>query len=158
MMKKMSQVLCVCVALALVGGCGTKSTTSQETSGKTFITHTELEQEYRDSIKKLEFPKGFKVPQQTTEEIDATFQRGYGNTVASYTWQCAWQKEWLERYASDSDRANRALKVLEKAPSMPYLDKAHADDATRRIFKENIDKAKLGDPSGIQEDVSANCK
>ena len=40
---------------------------------------------------------------------------------------------------------------------MGFMSPDRADDATRRFFKDNIDKAKLGDPSGIQQDVTANC-
>ncbi|MGV9183948.1 hypothetical protein ACTOVL_05715 [Arcanobacterium canis] len=156
-MKNTRNVFYVLLSVALMSGCASKGSTVEETSGKSFIHYEQLQDEYRSSLQKLEFPEGFVPPSTTTEEKDATFQRGYGNTLASYTWQCAWEKEWLSQYSTDTLRANRALNILEKATSMAYLDHAHADDATRRVFKENLDKAKLGDPSGLQNDVTINC-
>ena len=32
-----------------------------------------------------------------------------------------------------------------------------ADDATRRFFKDYLDRAKLADPSGFQENIDNNC-
>jgi len=31
------------------------------------------------------------------------------------------------------------------------------DDATRQYFKDNLEKAKLGDPSGFEENIRLNC-
>ena len=63
----------------------------------------------------------------------------------------------LNTYSTQPERSEEALKELEKVPEMGFMSPDRADDATRRFFKDNIDKAKLGDPSGIQQDVTANC-
>lgn len=39
---------------------------------------------------------------------------------------------------------------------MPYMGKDRCDDATRNYLRENIDKAKLGDPSGFRECIDVN--
>lgn len=39
---------------------------------------------------------------------------------------------------------------------MPYMGIDRCDDATRNYLRENIDKAKLGDPSGFTESIRAN--
>lgn len=39
---------------------------------------------------------------------------------------------------------------------MPYMGTDRCDDATRKYLRDNIDKAKLGDPSGFAECIQAN--
>ena len=80
-----------------------------------------------------------------------------GDTQASNYYQCAWERQWLDTYASDEQAASKALHELEKVPSMPFMGPDRCDDATRNFFKEHMRKAKLGDPSGFQQDVQANC-
>lgn len=53
-------------------------------------------------------------------------------------------------------RAAKALAELEKAFDMPYMGTDRCDDATRKYLRDNIDKAKLGDPSGFTECIQAN--
>ena len=68
-----------------------------------------------------------------------------------------WKKEWLATYTSDPERAQKALEELEKAPDMLYMSPQKCDDATRQYFKDNLEKAKLGDPSGFEENIRLNC-
>ena len=75
---------------------------------------------------------------------------------ASYLWEYSWMKEWLDTYNTDPERAEKALEELEKAFDMPYMGKDRCDDATRNYLRENIDKAKLGDPSGFRECIDVN--
>lgn len=78
------------------------------------------------------------------------------NTRASNLWEYSWMKEWLNSYSTDSARAEKALEELEKAFDMPYMGTDRCDDATRNYLRENIDKAKLGDPSGFRECIELN--
>ena len=71
-------------------------------------------------------------------------------------WEYSWMKEWLDTYNTDPERAEKALEELEKAFDMPYMGIDRCDDATRNYLRENIDKAKLGDPSGFTESIRAN--
>ena len=66
------------------------------------------------------------------------------------------RQEWLDTYNTDSERAAKALAELEKAFDMPYMGTDRCDDATRKYLRDNIDKAKLGDPSGFTECIQAN--
>lgn len=78
------------------------------------------------------------------------------DTRASNLWEYSWMKEWLNSYSTDSARAEKALEELEKAFDMPYMGTDRCDDATRNYLRENIDKAKLGDPSGFRECIELN--
>lgn len=49
-----------------------------------------------------------------------------------------------------------AIEELEKALNMRYLSKECCDDATRKFFKDRLDKAKANDPSGFEENLKLN--
>ena len=53
-------------------------------------------------------------------------------------------------------QAEKALEKLGNAFDMPYMGKDRCDDATRNYLRENIKKAKEGDPSGFIECLKAN--
>ena len=58
-------------------------------------------------------------------------------------------RDRLDTYNTDSERAAKALAELEKAFDMPYMGTDRCDDATRKYLRDNIDKAKLGDPLSL---------
>lgn len=115
-----------------------------------------IKKEYFESLGNLTFPESFILPTELDLDQTIQYQIGYGDTLASNLWQYAWEKEWLDSYQTDPQRAQKAIVELEKAFDMGYLSKTRADDATRRFLRDYIDRAKLGDPSGFQEDIRAN--
>lgn len=121
-----------------------------------FVSFTEIEKEYLESLKRLTWPEGTELPTTLEGETADAFQKGYGDTRASLLWEYEWQKEWLATYNTNPERAQIALEQLEKALSMGYMSPQRADDSTRNYFKETLDKAKLGDPSGFEESIRVN--
>lgn len=151
----------LCLSALTVSGCSQQAPAADAGSrGEVVIIGYEaMQQEFQESVDKLEWPQGFNVPQKVEgESTSDDYQKGYGDTEASMAYECAWAKEWLDSYSTDPNRAEKALSQLEKVPSMPYMSKERADDATRRFFKDYLDRAKLGDPSGFQENVTSNCR
>ena len=135
-------------------GCS-NSETNSTSRGLTDFAH--IEEEYLATIDSLNWPDGITLPDKLEDEdTGASFQVGYGETRASYLWEYSWMKEWLDTYNTDPERAEKALEELEKAFDMPYMGIDRCDDATRNYLRENIDKAKLGDPSGFTESIRAN--
>ncbi len=122
----------------------------------TITNYESIKREYQESIEKLNWPDSFTLPEELNLDQDIQYQSGYGDTIASNLWQYAWEKEWLDTYQTDEERANKAIEELEKAFDMDYLSPQRADDATRRFLRDYIDRAKLGDPSGFQQDILAN--
>lgn len=148
--------LLVPITLMSLTACG-KATTGEEGKAK-FLDYAGINKEYQESIAKLEFPPDFTPPTELKGEAqEGRFQAGYGDTRASMQYECAWEREWLNTYASDPQRAAKAMTHLEKIPSMGYMNEPRADESTRRSYQDYLDKAKLGDPSGFQENVSLNC-
>ena len=107
-------------------GCS-NSETNSTSRGLTDFAH--IEEEYLATIDSLNWPDGITLPDKLEDEdTGASFQVGYGETRASYLWEYSW----------------------------PYMGIDRCDDATRNYLRENIDKAKLGDPSGFTESIRAN--
>jgi hypothetical protein len=150
------------LTLTAITGCSAGARTadsdkSGEDQVKT-VSYSKMQQEYSKSVSKLSWPEGYTPPKETPgEDKDTQYQLGYGDGRASIYYECAWEKDWLHSYASDPERAKKAIAALEKVPSMDYMKEDSADDATREFFKDYLDRAKLDDPSGFQENVDANC-
>ena len=145
----------MCIALLLcllIAGC------SNSDAGERGVTDFEhVEAEYLETIANLNWPEGVTLPESLEgEDTGASFQVGYGDTRASNLWEYCWMKEWLDSYNIDPERAQKALEELETAFDMPYMGEDRCDDATRNYLRENIDKAKLGDPSGFMECIEVN--
>lgn len=144
-------ILSLCFAFT---GCS-KTEQNSESSGFTDFTH--IEEEYLATLKSLDFPEGTVLPEKLEgEDGEASFQEGYGETRACNLWEYLWMQEWLDTYTTDSERAKQALNELEKAFDMAYMGEDRCDDATRNYLRENIDKAKAGDPSGFEECIRVN--
>lgn len=122
-----------------------------------FTDKAGIEQEYRESLGKLEFPAGY-TPPETMDNLTADqYEKGFGDTRASFVWECAWKRDWLDTYGTNPDEAKKALQQLQTAKDMPYMQGNKVDDAMRQALQEQLDKAALGDPSAIQQDVEVNC-
>lgn len=133
-----------------MGGCG------KEEKNLQFTDFKHIEEEFLETVNALNWPEGTVLPTSLEGETADQFQIGYGDTRACLLWECAWEKEWLDSYMEDTKRADAALKELEKAPSMNYMSPERCDDATRSYFSSNLEKARLGDPSGFEENIRAN--
>ena len=127
-------VLSLTICMMFVGCSNSTSAPASEARGFTDFEH--IDKEYLATIEKLNWP----------DDV----------TRASNLWEYSWMKEWLNSYSTDSARAEKALEELEKAFDMPYMGTDRCDDATRNYLRENIDKAKLGDPSGFRECIELN--
>lgn len=147
-------------AAILAAGCSGQSENANPSTGgaRKIVNYDQMQQEYKNSVENLAWPHGYTPPSEVSgENPKGNYQEGFGDTRASQAYECAWAKQWLATYSSDSGKAKEALEALEKVPEMGYMSSERADDATRRFFKDYLDRAKLGDPSGFQEDVQANC-
>ncbi|WP_311479369.1 hypothetical protein [uncultured Anaerococcus sp.] len=135
--------------------CG-KSKADVEVGSDNLISFEETEKDFVDSAKNLDWPEGYEIPDHLDDDKDATFEAGFGNTRASQYWEAAWQEEWLNNYKTNPEKAEEAIKELEKAPGMAYMGPDKCDDATRKAFKDSLEKAKDGDPSGFEENLKLN--
>lgn len=152
-----SKVLIIGITLSLCFAFTGCSKTEQNRESRGFTDFTHIEEEYLATLKSLDFPEGTILPEKLEgEDGEASFQERYGETRACNLWEYLWMQEWLDTYTTDSERAKQALNELEKAFDMAYMGEDRCDDATRNYLRENIDKAKAGDPSGFEECIRVN--
>ncbi|NMM93677.1 hypothetical protein [Bifidobacterium oedipodis] len=167
----------VAVSMGIIGfaGCGLRSDNSSATSdGRSSVVDSQsddsqqqhsftdkegIQKEYQQSLAQLQFPEGFTPPETMNEQLlqADSYEKGFGDSAVSFVWVCAWEQDWLDHYATDEQAAAVALEQLGKAKDMPFMQGARVDDNTREYMQTNLDKAALGDASGIQQDVDANC-
>ncbi|XCB30442.1 hypothetical protein RQN30_03295 [Arcanobacterium hippocoleae] len=150
-------MLLVCTSALSITACAQKEEL-QSSKERSIVSYEVINKEYKESVARLDWPDSYIPPADLEgEDTELSFQTGYGDTRASLLFECAWEREWLKNYATDTDKANEAIEQLSKVPEMGYMSPERADDATRRFFKDYLDRAKLGDPSGFQENIDNNC-
>lgn len=148
---KVNVILCFAIVL-MTAGCS-----DSVSDPRGFTDFEQIQEEYLETIENLNWPEGVTLPDKLEgEDTSASFQTGFGETRASNLWEYYWMQEWLDAYETDSERADKVLDELEKAFDMPYMGEDRCDDATRNYLRENIDKAKSGDPSGFEECIDVN--
>jgi len=155
--SKSSKILIMGVIVALCFAVTGWAKAGQDREERGFTDFTHIEEEYLSTLKSLDFPEGTVLPEKLEgEDSKASFQEGYGETRACNLWEYSWMQEWLDTYTTEPERAEQALNELEKAFDMAYMGEDRCDDATRNYLRENIDKAKAGDPSGFEECIRVN--
>ena len=153
-MKKTKKLKPVIVSFAMLLGLTAAGCVHADSDVRGFTDFAHIEKEYLESIEKLDWPEGADLPEKLEgEDTGASFQSGYGDTRASLLWEYTWIKEWLDTYQTEPEQAEEALEKLETAFDMPYMGEDRCDDATRKYLRENIRKAKEGDPSGFMESI-----
>ena len=153
-MKKKKTVKPILVSFVMLLCLTAAGWTHADSDVKGFTDFSHIETEYLETLEKLDWPEGADLPEKLEgEDTGASFQSGYGDTRASLLWEYTWIKEWLDTYQTEPEQAEEALEKLETAFDMPYMGEDRCDDATRKYLRENIRKAKEGDPSGFMESI-----
>ena len=153
-MKKKKTVKPILVSFVMLLCLTAAGWTHADSDVKGFTDFLHIETEYLETLEKLDWPEGTTLPETLEgEEKSTSFQVGYGDTRASILWEYTWIKEWLDTYQTEPEQAEEALEKLETAFDMPYMGEDRCDDATRKYLRENIRKAKEGDPSGFMESI-----
>lgn len=128
---------------------------SGQTSSR-FLDERGWRQEYASTTASLTLPPGIRFPDGPISGGATTFEVGAGLGQAQCYWMYAWEKEWLTQRGKDANREEAALKVLENdVPGCEFMT-AYLDEGGRALYGQYLQKAKLGDPSGFQQDVEAN--
>lgn len=111
--------------------------------------------EYQAEKAKWSLPSGAAYPAGPRGDLSGQWEVGSGKTEATTIWRCAWEKEWLEAQGVDSARADAALAELDTWKTTPEYQAT--DDNGRTFFAEDLQKARLGDPSGFRETYPVQC-
>lgn len=154
----------IVAATALVStGCSGDGSTSQGSDEQVrrpsaqLVDYAAVSDEYATTLARLQLPEGAAKAPGVPKQADATmYEKGFGVGLAERYWICSWERQWLEVQAADPAAGESALAQLRKAPETVFMSQ-QLDEAGRRLYREYLTKAGLGDPSGFQQDVDQNC-
>lgn len=161
-MLKRYAVAGLLVPALLVAVTGCSAVTAHKEEIRFGNNQPQVEDEYERSVKDfaqplpkgVEFPK--ELPEGTTEK-DVTYEEGFGDSLAAFYWQCAWEKSFLDSFSQkDSEASDHALNMVEKFKTLPYY-KAHIEDPTDGWQKNVVDTARLGDPTEMRSEFESGC-
>lgn len=148
--------VCLCgvlLLLVLSVGCGRGQT-------KLGLTWEEYNAEFFREAKTLELAPGYRWPleapgEKLTEGIANTYEKGCGRSDAEMYWFATWEKTWIDTRVSNPVIAREAFVQLERIKET-YFYRVCNDRAGKELFDRMIRRAKLGDPSLIEQDLTAN--
>lgn len=150
-------VALVCLALASCSSPDDDRSEAEAGASQQLVDKRGVTAEYEATAAELEWPPGVTPPERPDDEEGGSYQVGVGATDAVMAWNCAWGREWLKVRDSDPAAAEHALHMyaafLERPEFLQHFDPQSAQPVVRGI----VEDAELGDPSGVQQDVSANC-
>ncbi|MEP7762546.1 hypothetical protein [Sanguibacter sp. 25GB23B1] len=115
-------------------------------------------EEYRTTLEGLELPEGASIEATpSVSDPSGSYQVGYGEVDAVIAWNCAWGQEWLAVRGTSEPEAAHALEMYASILETAAFERAFDDQSAKPVVRGIIEKAQLGDPSGVQQDVAANC-
>ncbi|MEE9964723.1 MAG: hypothetical protein K4304_06475 [Propionicimonas sp.] len=124
---------------------------------KKLLSFSELVDQYKSARSDFELPSGYEYPGfPSGYDESGSYEDGYGRSMVFGYYECTWEIEWLETRNDHSQRGKKALQVLLAMPETDVFKKSF-DPGLQQHMKEYFEMAALGDPSGIQSTVAANC-
>jgi hypothetical protein len=148
-------------ALAVLAGCSTPSASPAGPAAPgqdAFFGYDDMVAEYRATLAELELPEGVRLEDEVTGvERSGSFQEGFGEVRAVMAWNCAWGREWLEHRDTDPASAAHALDMYARIVETDAFATNFDPQSAQPVIEGIIEKARLGDPTGVQQDVEANC-
>lgn len=124
-----------------------------------FVGYDAMIAEFDAALATLDLPAGAMVDRSlvTGQSADESYQEGYGEMYAVLAWNCLWGREWLEQRGRDEEAAAVALDRYASLLETDTFAEAFDPEGAQPYVRGVVDKAVLGDPSGVQQDVAANC-
>lgn len=157
-------VVMVLAATLMLAGCAAEA--GQPAEGKAaggakpekkLLSYGELVDQYESARSDFALPNGYEYPGfPSGYDESGSYEDGYGRSMVFGYHECAWEIEWLETRNDHSQRGKKALQVLLAMPETDVFKKSF-DPGLQQHMKEYFEMAALGDPSGIQSTVAANC-
>lgn len=128
-----------------------------DSDGDGLLTSSEYREAVSLGIRAYDWPPKYQPDVEKIVPSDSTgmFEPGVEHSQLEVLNECAWNQTWVDaRQSNDAETEARALQVMtEVLPKRPGLDSITIDWIT-----ESAAKAALGDPSMVQQFITANCK
>lgn len=149
------------VLATLLAGCSSSPPTATPTTqAESILTGPQLVDIYKSTLKNfdLPLPEGAKIPANPPKSLgDNSGQIGAAEGPVYFYWLCTWERDYLVAFAAnDSARESKALTMMASFESTDFAKK-YVDDPTHGWRTHVIDPAKLGDPSGVRDDMASGC-
>ncbi len=143
----------------LLASCSSDEAPGQASSAaaEELISQDDIVAEYDAVVAELEWPEGYTPPPRREDEAGWSYQVGVGATDAVMVWNCVWGKAWLDARDSDPAAAEHALTMYAAILERPEFKQHFDPESAQPVVRGIIEDARLGDPSGVQQDVSVNC-
>jgi hypothetical protein len=150
-------------AAAGTGQEGLSGVTEEEAGA---MEYEEMLAELAQTQARLTLPPGAQWPPPPPEpepEPDAqgvlhgmSYAPGVGRSIAEFMYYCVWAAEYLSQRGVDPEREAAALAALQKFEELDAY-RVDLDDAGRQAFDQDLQRALLGDPTGIAQYVQVGC-
>jgi hypothetical protein len=159
--RNLARLAFVITSLAIVGvltACtGQAASNSSKTGAQPqFEGGTGVLAEYQKTVADFPFslPKGVTFPASPPSSyLKGQSQLGVGLGPAYFYWLCSWEADYLKADGANNAKGSAtALAEVAKWPSTTFA-KTYVIDPDNNWYKAVVDPAKLGDPSGVSEDM-----
>lgn len=137
----------VCLVLALFVGCSTNGD---------LLSASEVQGEFESARSEVPLPDGYEFAEIQIPDVDASYERGFGDVQAETYAQCAWFDHWLESYESDDVQAmQESLGVLTTFRS--GFKYRNADSSYQRGFEQVLESMTDSSPDLVSRELDINC-
>lgn len=157
LVRSAAYVVAITVAVSLTGCTSAPVERPASLPSQSFGGSTSAIDEYKAAAKTHLLPEGQTYPDPSFAKSGDTYESGYGTSEALTVWFCAWGKQYLATQGVDSATASTSLGEFEKFLSTETFKQYYDADSAQPLFKSAVEKAKLGDPSGIQTIIDGSC-
>jgi len=145
------------VALFSLTGCAPEPAPDPPHETSTFGDHASALDEYIAAQLVYELPEGQEYPAPTFTDMSGTYESGFGTSAAVLVWNCAWGREYLATRGVDALAATHALEQFAAIMDTPTFENSYDPVSAHPLFRNAVEDAQLGDPTGIRQLVDGSC-
>ena len=122
------------------------------------MTTQEATEVYSSTTSRLTLPPSARWrPLRTSEgKFRVAYTRDQAVSAAESQWVCAWEKEWVQAYGTDSEASEAAIKQLKAFPMMDEYKNQYGSEL-KGYFDQILLRAQLGDAAPMRKEVEVNC-
>lgn len=121
-----------------------------------FVGAADVAREVEEARAVTPLPPGATYPPAASLDPGGAYQPGSGRGMVEYQARCAWFRYWAEAIARNDQAAiERASAMWEKIKT--WSVSSQTDESGRRYVESIVERARLGDPSGLLQEVKLNC-
>lgn len=125
------------------------------------LTLDEAQREYVKAAGSLPLPAGESYPDSirlSEAAPGSAFEVGVGTNDAFRYYWCEWEYEYLDAFGKDQKRTDVAVEKIRRISEHPIFKSGWDQASVVPLFRDITEAAQLGDPSGVQGEVDANCR